>query len=227
MNNGVALDSWVAYSDTLFPDRFSALAGGSNGINPDIIEILTWNDFAESHYLRDLPPQYNENAKDFVELGDMGNYVWGQNHAAWRVIAKYYLTLWKTGSPPAITTDQVVFWYRIHPKDAVCSGGSSTGVRNHLFPDDAVFAWALVKSPATISMSVGSNKYQTFQADSSGPVVGKANFPADLSATGVKPEVAIMRNNKLVRWAQGSKAISTNCAWQNFNPVVNLCGAWS
>ncbi|WPG99195.1 Hypothetical protein R9X50_00200600 [Acrodontium crateriforme] len=227
LNNGTPLDAWLAYSDTLFADRFSSLAGGKDCINPDIIELLTWNDFTESHYLRDLPSQYDENAKDFVELGDMGHYIWGQDHAAWRIIARYYLTMWKTGSPPAITTDQVVFWYHIHPKDAVCSGGSSTGIRNYLFPEDAVLAWALVKSPATISISVGSNNYQNFQGDCSGSVMGKASSPPNLPTTGVKPEVAIMRDNKLVRWAQGSKTISTNFAWQNFNPVVDLCGVWS
>ncbi|KAK4931339.1 hypothetical protein LTR66_016047, partial [Elasticomyces elasticus] len=53
LNNGNPLDSWVAYSDTLFPSRFESLLDLAT-TQPDIIELLTWNDFSESHYLRDL-----------------------------------------------------------------------------------------------------------------------------------------------------------------------------
>lgn len=222
LNNGNPLDSWVAYSDMLFPNRFKQITS-KDQIQPDIIEILTWNDFCESHYIRDLPSQ-DETAKDYVELGDMGAYVWGQNHAPWRIIAKYYIHWWKHGSPPAITMDQVVFWHRIHPKGTVCTGGSSTGIRNNEFPEDAVFAWALVQESSTISMSVGSNQYWTFHADSSGPATGMIPFPSYVSGDGVTPEVAIVRNGETVHTAKSSQAISSDCAWQNFNPIVNLVG---
>lgn len=216
------MDSWVSYSDTLFPDRFSSLIS-NDAVQPDIIEILTWNDFCESHYIRDLPSQ-NVAAKDYVELGDMGGYVWGQIHAPWRIIAKYYISWWKNGSPPPITMDQVVFWHRVHPKATVCTGGSSTGVRNYLYPDDAVFAWALVTEDSTISMSVGSNQYWTFTANSSGPSMGMVPFPSYISEGGVTPEVAIMRNGQTIQIANSSQPISSACAWQNFNPVVTLVG---
>ena len=222
LNDGNPLDSWVEYSDTLFPDRFKQLTS-EDAIRPDIIELLTWNDFSESHYLRDLPSQ-TESAKDFIELGDMGGYILGQSHAPWRIIAKYYISWWKTGKKPHITMDQVVYWYRIHPKATVCTGGSSEPIRNYEFPSDAVFAWVLVKEPATISMTVGSNRYWTFEADGSGPHMGKVPFPSYVSQEGVKPQVAIMRHGKVVEYSKGSHAISSACAWQNFNPVVNLAG---
>ncbi|KAK3678381.1 hypothetical protein LTR78_001678 [Recurvomyces mirabilis] len=221
LNNGNPLDTWVAYSDTLFDDRFKQLTG--DDVKPDIIELLTWNDFCESHYLRDLPNQQDTSAKDYVVLGDMGTYVWGQNHAPWRIIAKYYISWWKNGSPPAITMDQVVFWHRIHPKGATCSGGSSTAVRNAQYPDDAVFAWALVKEKSTISMSVGSNQYWTFEADNNGPATGMVPFPSDLG-NGVTPEVAIMRNGQAVQSGKSSQVVQGYCTYQNFNPVVNLVG---
>ncbi|KAK4544089.1 hypothetical protein LTR36_004587 [Oleoguttula mirabilis] len=223
LNDGNPLDSWVAYSDTLFPDRFKELIS-NDAIQPDIIELLTWNDFAESHYLRDLPDETDTSATDYVTLGDMGAYVWGQNHAPWRIIAKYYIEWWKTGSAPAITMDQVVFWHRIHPKATVCTGGSETGVRNYLFPEDAVFAWALVSESSTISMSIGSNQYWTFDADGSGPSMGMVPFPSDVSGDGVTPQVSIMRNGEVLHYANSSMAVSTDCSYQNFNPVVGLVG---
>lgn len=161
--------------------------------------------------------------KDYVELGDMGAYVWGQNHAPWRIIAKYYIHWWKTGSPPPIVEDQVVFWHRIHPKAATCAGGTSTGVRNSEYPEDAVFAWALVKDNATISMSVGSNQYWTFEADWTGPSMSMVPFPSDLG-DGVTPQVAIMRDGQAIQTGSSSQPISDDCPYQNFNPVVNLVG---
>ncbi|RMY07578.1 hypothetical protein D0867_09307 [Hortaea werneckii] len=224
LNNGNPLDAWVAYSDMLLAKRFESLTG-DNAFQPDIIELLTWNDFCESHYLRDLPDQHDTSAKDYVELGDMGAYVWGQNHAPWRIIAKYYIHWMKFGAPPAITMDQVIFWHRIHPKGAICSGGSSTGIRNNNYPDDAVFAWALVKDQSTISMSIGSNQYWTFDADGSGPAMGMVPFPSDLSLDGVKPEVSIMRNGQTIEHAQSAQPVSNYCSYENFNPVVNLVGS--
>lgn len=222
LNDGNPWDAWVAYSDTLFPDRFDSITG-PDAFQPDIIELLTWNDFAESHYLRDLPDQNDETATDYVVLGDHGNYVWGQNHAGWRRIARYYINFWKTGKRPVIERDWVVYWYRIHPKDAQCQGGLSTPIRNSNFPADAVFAWALTKEPATISLSAGSNKYWEFPAEAGVPSMGMVPFPADLQG-GVTPEVAIMRGGKMVKYSKGSQPITANCSWANFNPVVGIAG---
>lgn len=212
----------MAYSDTLFPDRFEQL-NADDEIQPDIIELLTWNDFCESHYLRDLPSR-DESASDYLELGNMGNYVYGQTHSAWRIIAKYYISWWKNGSPPPITKDQVVFWHRVHPKATICERGSAIGIMNAIFPEDAVFAWALVSSPATISMSIGNNKYWTFHADGTGPAMGQVPFPLFVSGAGVIPEVSIMRNGAVAHWAASSMPVASNCEWQNFNPVVGLVG---
>ncbi|KAK4999477.1 hypothetical protein LTR66_001497 [Elasticomyces elasticus] len=45
-------NSWVEYSDILFPSRWDQAI---KTVQPDIVEIITWNDFGESHYIRDLP----------------------------------------------------------------------------------------------------------------------------------------------------------------------------
>ncbi|KAF1353872.1 glycoside hydrolase [Delphinella strobiligena] len=223
LNDGDSANSWVSYSDTLFAQRLHAVANSL--FEPDIIEVLTWNDFGESHYLRDLPSFTDTSAKDYVTYSDgMNNYVDGMNHAPWRIIAKYYIAWWKTGSAPVITGDQVVYWYRIHPKAAVCTGGASTGsIRNYEYPVDAVFAWALVKEAATISVSVGSNANWTFNANSTGPQMAMVPFPSNLDS-GITPEVEILRDGSVVAHGKGSVQITADCPWQNFNPVVNLAG---
>ena len=145
-NVNASSGSWVAYSDTLFAQRFNQLVTGA--INPDIIEVLTWNDFGESHYLRPLPSTV-ESAPDYIIYSDgMQNYVQNFNHNPWRIMAKYYIAWWKNGSKPAITQDQVVYWYRVHPAAATCSQQPNVQISGSQYPVDAVFAWALVQSPA-------------------------------------------------------------------------------
>ncbi|KAK7693520.1 hypothetical protein QCA50_003088 [Cerrena zonata] len=105
-------NNWVEFSDTLWNYRWQQAIQ----LKPDIVEIITWNDYGESHYIGDINPN--------VDLGQQApNYVNGFVHAPWRIVANYYIQWYKTGSPPAIQNDQVVFWYRSHPKAVTCSGG--------------------------------------------------------------------------------------------------------
>jgi glucan endo-1,3-alpha-glucosidase len=228
------MDAWVQKSDTLFASRFKQTlkdpnTNGSAPVLPDIIELLTWNDFCESRYLRDLSSPL-ETSSDYANFGTMAKYIYGHDHSPWRLMAKYYIAWWKTGVLPVVNADSVVFWYRVHPKDAVCVGGVPAGstVRNTRLVADAVFAWALMKKPATISLSLGRNKGWTSRAGPRlGPTIDAIPFPKDLGdhVTGIKPEVAVIRNGSIVQFAQGPLPVTTDCAWQNFNPVVGLAGA--
>ena len=62
-------------------------------IKPEIIEIITWNDYGESHYIADL----NSN----INIGN-ATYVNGQDHSPWRKIAQYYISWYKSGTQPTI-----------------------------------------------------------------------------------------------------------------------------
>ncbi|KAI9712085.1 MAG: hypothetical protein M1820_001794 [Bogoriella megaspora] len=215
LNDGNKMDSWVMYSDYLFNDRWSAAV---NTVHPDIIEIQTWNDWGESHYIRDQPANW-ESGPASAQLGDMEAYVNNTSHSPWRIITNYYATWYKTGSPPPISEDQVVYWYRRHPKTASCSGGN---IRNADLVSDAVFAWALVQDTANITMTAGSNSLWTFEADGSGPKMGMVPFPDDLG-DGVIPEITISRGDEHIS-GNMSVQITGDCEYMNFNPVVGLVG---
>jgi glucan endo-1,3-alpha-glucosidase len=221
LDNGSGSDAWVAPGDWLFVKRLEAIA--QQDVKPDIIELLTWNDWCESHYLRDLPGN-STSATDYADLSSMQAYVAGQNHSPWRIITKYYISWWKNGKQPEITEDQVVFWYRVHAKDAQCNQGSAN-IRNSDMLEDAVFAWAAVTKDSTISMSLGSNTYYNFDADASGPALGSIPFPKQLN--GDRPIVAIMQDGKTAYYGEGSKPVTSWCSTKNFNPVVNLVGQGS
>ncbi|TKX23565.1 glycosyl hydrolase family 71 protein [Elsinoe australis] len=213
--------SWLSYSDTLFPDRLLNLA--SSAFAPDMVELISWNDYGESHYLRNLPSP-SISATDYITYASgMQNYILNMSHAPWRILAKYYLGWWKTGAMPKATMDQVVFWYRVHPRAATCTGQLGQDIGGSAFPDDAVFLWALVKETSIVSVDVGANKGWTFVAEGGKATFSRVPFPGDL-AGGVVPEVRILRGDKTVAEGAGRLNITAGCDWYNFNPVVNLVG---
>ncbi|KAJ6595021.1 glycoside hydrolase family 71 protein [Mycena vulgaris] len=198
-------NAWVELGDTLWNYRWLQAI---QDVKPDIIEIVTWNDYAESHYIGDINPN--------VDLGTAApNYVNGFPHAAWRIIAQYYISWYKTGVAPTVTNDVVVFWYRAHPKDVSCSGGWLP--RMSTFPVDAVFAMSLLSTPATISLDIGSTHAQfTGQVGAS---IGSVNFPVE---DAMIPFIQIIRNGQTVKSGFGSVFVTNSCSWYNFNPFVGI-----
>ncbi|KAG8748618.1 hypothetical protein FRC10_000009 [Ceratobasidium sp. 414] len=200
-------NNWVEFSDTLWDYRWKQAI---NDVKPDIVEIVSWNDYAESHYIGDI----NNN----VDLGTVAvQYVHGFPHAAWRTIAQYYIKWYKTGSAPAITNDQIVFWYRSHPKAVACSQGDVP--RNSQYPADAVFAFALLTSPATVTLDIGSKHFQwNAQAGTS---MGSVPFPPEDAQI---PYFQIIRNGVKTKDGYGSVYVTNSCSIYNFNPLVGVIG---
>ncbi|KAJ7730608.1 glycoside hydrolase family 71 protein [Mycena maculata] len=200
-----ANDNWVELSDTLWNYRWLQAI---QDVQPDIVEIVTWNDYAESHYIGDINPN--------VDLGTGApNYVDGFPHAAWRIIAQYYIQWYKTGTAPTVTDDVVVFWYRAHPKAVTCTGGWP--VRMSTFPADAVFALSLLSTPATISLDIGSTHAQ-FNG-TIGASIGSVNFPVEDAQI---PFIQIIRAGTTVKSGYGSVYVTESCSWYNFNPFVGV-----
>jgi len=197
---------WVELSDTLWNYRWQQAV---KDVKPDIVEIVTWNDYGESHYIGDINPN--------VDLGTQASlYVRGFDHAQWRAIAQYYIQYFKTGSAPTVTQkDQVVFWYRVYPKGITCSMGSLP--RNAAYPADAIFALALLTDTATISLDVGSS-HAEFGAGP-GVTMGSVPFPVEDAQV---PYIQIIRNGSKIADGYGSKSIEqAGCNYYNFNPSEN------
>ncbi|EIW79669.1 glycoside hydrolase family 71 protein [Coniophora puteana RWD-64-598 SS2] len=192
---------WVEYSDTLWDYRWQQALQ----VQPDIIEIVTWNDYAESHYIGDINPN--------VDLGTQAPlYVDGFVHAAWRDVAQYYISWFKSGNQP--TTEEVVYWYRPYPKGVTCSTGSLP--RNSDFPADAVFAMAMLSSEATLTLSIGSQ--QTNWSAPAGLSMGYVPFPTEDAQV---PYFEVSRSGSKVFDGYGSLSVNqTGCSYYNFNPIV-------
>ncbi|KAF2205757.1 glycoside hydrolase family 71 protein [Delitschia confertaspora ATCC 74209] len=154
--------NWVFPSDLLWYNRWNQILA----LKPRFLEIISWNDYGESHYIGPLASKHT----------DDGNSKWVNDmpHNGWLEMAKPFIAAYKAGasSPNSyITADQLVYWYRPVSKNLncdatdTCDKDSIPGNENYFKgkPDgwnsmeDSVFVVALLKSAGTVTVSSGSN----------------------------------------------------------------------
>ena len=130
------------------------------------MEILTWNDYGESHYVGPL----RSNDFSLFTYGDAPyNYADNMPHDAWRTFLPYVIDTYKNGgAAPAIPSEQVVTWFRINPS-AACPWGCTTGntasqgqteVAANLVSEEEVYYSALLDSFANVAVTIGATTVQ-------------------------------------------------------------------
>ncbi|KZS88511.1 hypothetical protein SISNIDRAFT_490103 [Sistotremastrum niveocremeum HHB9708] len=143
--------NWIYLADDhLYARRWESIMSARSQI--PFVEIITWNDYGESHYVGPIEgAQPNSQA-----------WVNGFDHQGWLVLTKYYAQAFKTGSYPAVTKDQAIIWARPHPRDAT-SGDSVARPTSYQLVTDAFWAVVLCSAPSTVTLSTSSTTSQTFQ----------------------------------------------------------------
>lgn len=128
-------------------------------VQPDLVQIISWNDFGESHYIGPLP---KGDYKAF-EVGKAPyDYITGMPHDAWRKLLPYWIDTYKKGKA-SISEELVVGWYRPNPAAACNSGGTSGNTAQQLqiefdpaeVAQDIIVFSAVLASDASISVMVG------------------------------------------------------------------------
>ncbi|KAJ7677688.1 glycoside hydrolase [Mycena polygramma] len=203
--------NWLYLSDTLLIDRWNEILN----LQPQLVELITWNDFGESHYIGPLHP---ERPSVYAPSGDPdGAIQWaaGFPHDAWRKIITPYIAAYKNGGPVTISPDQenIVYWYRPHPKGLSCPDpflGPPTG---QSFPADGIWAATLLASPATLTMTSGS-----FTLTTTAPA-GINYFSTGMGSG--QPTFTLSRNGATITQGTGGLSIDLNsCSIYNFNAFV-------
>jgi glucan endo-1,3-alpha-glucosidase len=129
----------------LYPTRWENLVGLRDQV--DIVELVTWNDYGESHYLKDptaADAQPNSQA-----------WVTGFSHAGWLDMTAYYAAAFKTGAYPAVRTDKVYVWARPHAHGAQAPDPVGAPA-NAALTADAVWAVVLATAPGTLVLDTGA-----------------------------------------------------------------------
>ncbi|KAK3938130.1 glycoside hydrolase [Diplogelasinospora grovesii] len=219
--------NWLWRGDELWDDRWQQVLD----FKPDFVEILTWNDYGESHYIGPL------NDKEFGLFASANapfNYADKMAHDGWRKFLPFYIDAFKSGTQPQVTEESAVAYYRPNPALA-CQNGGTTGNnkdfgQTELPPDqlveDKVFYSALLNSPAEVSVSIGGNVQNgTFSktpagGGQAGVYQGSVGFK---NSTG-EVVVTVTRGGQTVAEVKGGPGISTQCASgiENWNA---FCGS--
>ncbi|KAH9480430.1 Glucan endo-1,3-alpha-glucosidase agn1 [Psilocybe cubensis] len=160
----------------------------------DIVEIVTWNDYGESHYVGpikgDQPPQ---------------SRVWtdGFDHTAWLELTQYYATAYKTGSFPEVPKDKIVMWSRPHSTTAQAPDPVPQPTNFEIL-QDAVWAIVMTTAPASVVLSTSATNSLTFQV------------PAGVSKLAIPIAPGDTMSGEIQR--DGQTVVSLNPSGFSFNP---------
>ncbi|KAJ7238156.1 glycoside hydrolase [Mycena rebaudengoi] len=205
--------NWLFLSDTLLIDRWNEILN----LQPQLVELITWNDFGESHYIGPLHP---ECPSVYAPSGDSDGVIQWVSHtvqypyfSAWRKIITPYIAAYKNGGPVTISAKNIVYWYMPHPKGLSCANpfvGPPTG---QSFPADGIWAATLLASPATLTMTSG-----TFSLTTTAPA-GINYFSTGMGSG--QPTFKLVRNGVTITQGTGGLSVDLNsCNIYNFNAFV-------
>jgi hypothetical protein len=120
------------------------------------VELVTWNDWGESSYLA----PFGRPSETSLWGGHYGGKM--LSHVAYLDASRYYIEWFKTGKPPAITEDDLFYFYRLHPArlpitvnpaDETGGRGSPQGADSLL---DHLFVTVFLTAPAQLSLHSGA-----------------------------------------------------------------------
>lgn len=212
--------NWVWRGDDLWFDRWQQIIFGEQ--QPEYLQIISWNDFGESHYIGPL----DDNQYEAFERGKAPvNYVKGMPHDGWREFLPYHIQMWKEGTS-TVEKEGASVWYRLSPASACADGGTTGSTASQLLLEykpteivqDKVFFTAQLGSAADISVSIGGTTipgtWTTVPAGGVGLYHGSVPMGGN---TGVV-KVTVSRAGRTIVTVDG-EAIGTNCAGgiSNFN----------
>lgn len=204
--------NWLWRGDDMWYQRWQQIID----VQPQFVEILTWNDYGESHY---IGPIYDAG----IPTG-ASTYVDGFSHEAWRTHLPNYIKAYKAGSSSTLSSagsDTIAYWYRINPADSGSADGTTgndPAYQTTYSPGDVsmdkVFVTVDLSAAADVSIQIGSgNSATTTSCNSSG--INHVSVPFDGQTGDVK--ISIIRSGSTVTSVTGGTAITTDCTDGNVN----------
>ena len=181
---------------------------------PDLVEIVTWNDFNESYITPvDNPAQY----ESFIK------YPARHPHIGYLELSKYFISWYKTGKQPKIEHDTLVYIYRVHQKNAVASTTLPTDAPADFNSkpvtdqrgdvQDDIYVTTLLKQPAQLRIFTGGVE-ASFQAPA-----GYHTFSTPFQV-GLQ-HFSLYRKNKLIAEVEGEQITAVPTEY-NFFPTTGV-----
>lgn len=157
--------NWLWRGDDLWYDRWQQV----HYLAPEFVEIISWNDYGESHYIGLSYDVHNELADaSYVAFGQGHgnspyNYASGYDHSGWRAFLPFLIDVYKNNAT-TITEEGLVSWYRLNQAGACASDGGTTGntasqlqleYKPQQILQDKIFFSALLGSSAQVKVTLG------------------------------------------------------------------------
>ncbi|KAI0720253.1 glycoside hydrolase [Cerioporus squamosus] len=111
--------NWYRRGELNLPERIAQVLE----LQPDFVEIITWNDSGESHYIGNCWPEAIAGAPAIQAYSN------GFDHTAWQAVLAPFITAYKNGKTSITDVTPFgafagAFWYRTLLRSASCSGDS-------------------------------------------------------------------------------------------------------
>ncbi|KAK4097654.1 glycoside hydrolase family 18 protein [Parathielavia hyrcaniae] len=217
--------NWLWNSGDLWHQRWQQILGLD--FEPEFLQIISWNDYGESHYIGPLDDtQY--------EAFDRGkapyNYVKNMPHDGWREHLPYLIDLYKTGTA-TFTRESLVTWFRTSLEGACADGGTTGNTASQLQLEhspqtlmrDRLYFSALLTSYAELRVTYGGTNYvvKNWDATPDGGV-GIYHTSIPISTTSGAWSAAIVRNGVTIIDYDVPQGVSASCpnGITNWNPWV-------
>ena len=190
------------------------------GQDPQLIEIVTWNDFTETTNFWDPVPGVSK----AIDIQPFANNVNGRSHAAFMEISRIFIQQWKLGTTPVEAAggrESLHVWYRTHPVDASATqdpiGRPAFSTFGKVDPArDVIYILALAsKANGTVTLSVGASAQVSRQIS----VRGWNYFEiSELFPAGLGPfQVQLVRDGKTIVNVPGLIPIDARPTVYDFN----------
>ncbi|KAJ7104559.1 glycoside hydrolase family 71 protein [Mycena crocata] len=136
--------NWIYRGDDwLFVRRWEQLIAMRSQI--DIVQVISWNDYGESHYICPTVRGAQPNSQAWVD---------GFPHGAWLRLNSFFARAFKDGVYPTIERDEIFLWGRPHPRAAEATEDVPRP-QNWELTDDVFWVVVLCNAPGTVSLYAG------------------------------------------------------------------------
>lgn len=193
--------NWLWRGDDLWYDRWQEVVR----LQPAMVQILTWNDFGEAHYIGPIHDGGIPSGADYVE---------GMPHEAWLKFLPYYIDAYKSGNTTSLddVEEAVTYWYKVNPGQSGSTGGTTGNnpkagqvpMDPKTVSQDKVFLSVLVAEPSEVFVTIGNGEATYLRAMSS----GINHFSVPLNGRTGEVDIRVMRDDEEIVSVTGPEITS-------------------
>ncbi|KAF7137072.1 hypothetical protein CNMCM5793_006960 [Aspergillus hiratsukae] len=223
--------NWLWRGDDLWYDRWQQV----HYLAPEFVEILTWNDFGESHYIGPIVDSHSSLADTLYTAFTTGeapyNYAEAFSHDGWRAFLPFVIDMYKNNET-LVEQEGISAWYRLNAAGACANDGNTTGNTAsqlqleywpYQIPQNKIFFSALLASPAEISVTIGGTSLAADWVHT--PSNGVGLYHGSVSYSGYSGQVmfTVTRSGSTVVSLDGEEILQT--CWQP--TIAENWNAWT